>query len=156
MGVSGSGKSTIGPRVADALGVEFVDGDDVHSAAAKAQMAAGHPWDDAEREPWLDRIHAILVARATTGVVVACSALKDAYRARLAGALAGVSFVALVAPEEVLEDRLSHRPGHFAGPSLLPSQLEDLEIGPDVVVIDSTQPIGAVANAVVQAVRDQR
>ncbi len=154
MGVAGCGKSTVGPRLADALGVPFVDGDDVHTAAAKAQMAAGEPLDDTARGPWLDRLHEILVDHAGGGVVLACSALKDSYRRRLVGDLAGVRFVALVAPPAVLEARLRERPGHFAGPELLPSQLEHLELGPDVVVVDSTQPLDAVTRAAVATVRD--
>ena len=154
MGVAGCGKSTVGPRLGTALGVPFVDGDDVHTAAAKAQMAAGQPLDDAARGPWLDELHQILVDHADTGIVLACSALKDAYRQRLAGDLTDVRFIALVAPPAVLETRLRERPGHFAGPELLPSQLEHLELGPDVVVIDSTQPVDMVAEVAAAAVRD--
>ena len=154
MGVAGCGKSTVGPRLADALGVPFVDGDDVHTAAAKAQMAAGRPLDDATRGPWLDRLHQILVEHAEVGIVLACSALKDSYRRRLVGDLAGVRFIALVAPPAVLERRLRERPEHFAGPELLPSQLEHLELGPDVVVIDATRAIDTVTDEAAAAVRD--
>jgi gluconokinase len=153
MGVAGSGKSTIGPRLADTLGLPFVDGDDVHTQAARAQMAAGHPLDDAERGPWLDRLHKILAAHAAGGVVLACSALRDTYRRRLVGQLPYVAFLALVAPREVLEQRLESRPGHFAGPALLPSQLDTLELGDDVTEIDATQSIAAVTAAAATAVR---
>src|SRR5262245_51558193 len=120
MGVAGSGKSTVGPRVAAGLGVPFVDADDLHTDAAKARMAAGIPLDDATRAPWLDRVHAVLAdaAAAGRGVVLACSALKAAYRTRLGGGVPGVVFVALVAPAPVLEARLEDRPEHFAGPAL--------------------------------------
>lgn len=153
MGVAGSGKSTIGARLADTLGLPFVDGDDLHTAAARAQMAAGHPLDDAERGPWLDRLHEILGDHAGRGVVLACSALKETYRRRLAGQLPGVVFLALVAPRAVLEQRLESRRGHFAGPALLPSQLATLELGDDVIEIDTTQSIGAVTAAAATAVR---
>ncbi len=152
MGVAGSGKSTIGPLLADALGVRFVDGDDVHSGAAKASMAAGHPLDDAARGPWLDRLHKILASHVDGGLVLACSALKDAYRQRLARGLVGVAFIALVAPADVLESRLEARPHHFAGPGLLPSQLDALELGDDVIVIDATRSVEAVTEAAASAV----
>jgi gluconokinase len=153
MGVAGSGKSTIGPRLADALGVGFVDADDVHTAAAKAQMAAGHPLDDAARGPWLERLHEILTRHVDDGLVLACSALKVAYRTRLTRGLADVVFVALVAPPDVLEARLASRPQHFAGPALLPSQLDALELGDDVITIDSTRAVETVTAAAASAVR---
>ena len=153
MGVAGSGKSTIGPRLAETLGLPFVDGDDVHTEAARAQMAGGHPLDDAGRGPWLDRLHEILAAHADRGVVLACSALKDAYRRRLAGDLPDVVFLALVAPRDVLEERLESRRGHFAGPALLPSQLASLELGADVTEIDAGQSVAAVTAAAATAVR---
>jgi gluconokinase len=153
MGVAGSGKSTIGPRLARTLGVPFVDGDDAHTEAARAQMAAGRPLDDAERGPWLDRLHEILVAHTDEGLVLACSALKVSYRQRLAGDLLGVRFLALVAPPGVLERRLESRPAHFAGPALLPSQLDTLELGDDVIEIDATRSVTAVTAEAADAVR---
>jgi carbohydrate kinase (thermoresistant glucokinase family) len=147
MGVAGSGKSTVGPRLADALGVEFVDGDDVHSDAAKAQMAAGEPLTDDQREPWLDRLHQILAAHVGDGAVLACSALKSSYRQHLVGELEHVVFIALVAPPEQLAARLEARPDHFAGPELLVSQLDALELDDGIAVVDSTQSVGAVTAA---------
>jgi gluconokinase len=156
MGASGSGKSTVGPRLAARLGVPFADADDEHSAAAKAQMAAGHPLDDAAREPWLDRLHALLVAHSDTGLVLACSALKPAYRDRLAAGLPRLVFVALIAPEDVLEARLEHRRHHYAGPALLPSQLADLDLRGPIALVDATGPVDEVADAAAAAVSRQR
>jgi gluconokinase len=156
MGVAGSGKSTVGPGLAAVLGVDFIDGDDVHSDAARAKMATGRALTDPERAPWLDRIHEILAAHKGQGVVVACSALRHSYRQRLLGGLAGVVFVALVAPPAELEHRLESRPTHFAGPELLASQLDSFELSPDIAVVDSTQPVEAVTNAAVQAVAAAR
>lgn len=153
MGVAGSGKSTVGPRLARTLDVPFVDGDDFHADVARARMAAGRPLDDAARGPWLDRLHQVLVEHHDRGVVLACSALKDEYRERLAAGMPGVVFVALVAPPDVLEHRLEARPDHFAGATLLPSQLDALELGPDIIRIDSTQPVADVAAAAAQAIR---
>jgi gluconokinase len=155
IGVAGSGKSTVGPRLARALALPFVDADDVHTDAAKAQMAAGEPLDDTARGPWLDRLHDVLVAHRERGLVLACSALKDAYRERLAAGMPDVVFVALVAPPDVLEARLEGRPDHFAGADLLPSQLQDLELG-DALRIDATQPVGAVTDAAVRAIRERK
>jgi gluconokinase len=147
MGVAGSGKSTVGPRLAEALGVDFVDGDDEHTDAARAQMAADVPLSDEQRGPWLDRLHEVLLNHADDGIVLACSALKRSYRHHLVGGLENVLFVALVAPPEQLEARLKARPGHFAGPQLLASQLHALELDDDIAVVDSTQPVDAVTAA---------
>jgi gluconokinase len=152
MGVSGSGKSTIGPPLAARLGVTFADADDVHTPQAKARMAAGLPLDDVLRAPWLDRLHALLDAHAGAGLVLACSALKRDYRAHLAGDSLTLTFVALVASPEVLRARLAHRTGHYAGPELLPSQLADLELGDDVVLVDADAPVDLVVDAAVAAV----
>jgi gluconokinase len=152
MGVSGSGKSTIGPLVAAALGVPFVDGDDFHDPESVERMRRGEPLDDAARAPWLDRLHDVLVVHRETGVVLACSALTPAYRDRL-GAGLDLVFVLLDAPARVLADRLRHRRHHFAGADLLASQLATLE--PDAAVrrVDGDQPPAVVAAAVVNAAR---
>jgi gluconokinase len=152
MGVEGVGKSTVGRRLADELGVDFVEGDDEHSPAAKEQMAAGIPLDDEDRAPWLDRLDAVLRRHAGHGVVLACSALTHAYRHRLTRGVPGAAFVALVAPRDVLEQRIAGRRGHFAGTDLLDSQLATLELGDDVTVVDATKPMEQVVEAVRRAV----
>jgi carbohydrate kinase (thermoresistant glucokinase family) len=92
-------------------------------------------------------------ARTGDGVVIACSALKRRYREQLAQDVPGIRFVALVAPEPVLEERLEDRTGHFVGPELLPSQLADLELDGSVMRVDSTATIDETADAVADAVR---
>ncbi|MBE7219311.1 MAG: gluconokinase [Caulobacteraceae bacterium] len=124
-GVSGSGKSTLGAALAARLGVPFVDGDDLHSEAAKAKMHRGEPLTDADRAPWLDRVAAALAA--PRGVVIACSALKRAYRDRLRAAAPSAVTLVLEAPRAVLEARLRARHGHFMPARLLDSQLATLE-----------------------------
>jgi gluconokinase len=155
MGVSGSGKSTVGRCLATELGVPFVDGDDEHTPAAKERMARGIPLDDAWRAPWLDRLDAILRAHADGGLVLACSALTRAYRRRLTRGVPGVAFVALVAPREVLAERLAARRGHFAGPALLDSQLATLELGDDVITVDATGPVETIAATAALAVGER-
>jgi gluconokinase len=128
MGASGSGKSTVGTALAERLGWSFVDGDSFHSPEAVAAMAAGHPLTDADRWPWLGRIRAYLDAT-DTPTVVACSALRRAYRDVLRDR---TRFVYLDVDRDVLAARLAHRGPHFVGPSLLDSQLTTLEPpGPD-------------------------
>jgi len=151
MGVAGSGKSTVGPLVADALHVPFLDADDFHDDASIARMRRGEPLDDAARGPWLDRLHAQLSAHRATGAVLACSALTPSYRTHLAAGL-DATFVLLDVPAAGLDRRLRHRPGHFAGAALLPSQLETLEAGPDVHRVDGDRAPAAVAAAVVAVV----
>ena len=153
MGVSGSGKSTVGRLLAAELDVPFVDGDDEHTPEAKARMAKGIPLDDAWRAPWLDRLDAILRAHEEDGLVLACSALTHAYRRRLARGVRRIAFVALVAPRDVLAARLATRHGHFAGPALLDSQLATLELGDDVVTVDATLPVETTAATAALAVR---
>jgi len=113
---------------------------------------AGALLDDGARGPWLDRLDAILRHHATTGVVLACSALKHTYRERLTGGVAEVVFVALVAPRDVLRERIADRRGHFAGTDLLDSQLATLELGDDVNIVDATKPLEDVVSAARSAV----
>ena len=101
-GVSGSGKSTLGAALAAKLGAPFIDGDDLHSEAAKAKMHRGEPLTDADRAPWLDRVAAALAAE-PRGAVIACSALKRAYRDRLRAGAPGVVVLLLDAPRAAIE-----------------------------------------------------
>lgn len=149
MGPSGAGKSTIGRALGDALGWDFVDADDLHPAANVDKMRRGQPLDDADRAPWLDRVAAAIDARRARGqdLVVACSALRQAYRDRLAPA----RFVLLTAPPEVLAERLRARRGHFFPPSLLASQLDTLEPPRDAAAVDATRPVADVVAAIRRA-----
>ncbi|MGN6375835.1 MAG: gluconokinase [Sphingomonas sp.] len=126
MGVSASGKSVVGKALAARLGCPFIDGDALHPQANVEKMAAGHPLDDADRAPWLDRVAAWLSSHEAGGVV-ACSALKRRYRDRLRRGAPDAVFVLLDPPGELLRDRDVHRQGHFMPASLLDSQLATLE-----------------------------
>lgn len=129
MGVSGSGKSTVGAGIADALGLDFVDGDSLHAPASVARMAAGHALRDQDRWPWLDRIGARLADADTAplGLVIACSALKRSYRDRIRAAAPDVRFVFLDGSPELIAARMAGRFGHYMPPALLASQLQTLE-----------------------------
>lgn len=151
MGVSGSGKSTIGRRLAERLGVPFLDGDDLHPAANKLAMAAGQPLTDADRAPWLDAVGAAL--RAGPGVV-ACSALRRRYRDTLRSHAPSVVFVHLDGSRDVLESRLAARQHEFMSPALLDSQLQTLEApgsDEDAVVVSVEPPADEVVDAIVAA-----
>jgi gluconokinase len=145
MGVTGTGKSTVGRLVADHLGVPFVDADDFHDEENVEHMRRGEALDDAARAPWLKRLNDELHEHAATGVVLACSALKKTYRDRLVRGIENVQFVVLSGPPELLKERIDARTGHFAPASLLPLQLEALEIPSDGIVIGVDRPPAAVA-----------
>ena len=129
MGVSGSGKSTIGALLAEALGWPFADADGFHPAANVAKMAAGQPLTDEDRWPWLDAIATHIGASRTAGqpVVVACSALRRAYRERLRAGHGDLIFLHLAGAPEVIAERQAARQGHFMPPSLMASQFATLE-----------------------------
>jgi gluconokinase len=155
MGVSGSGKSTVGAALADALGIPFVDGDALHPAANVAKMAAGIPLDDADRAPWLDAIGALL---ARGPVVVACSALKRAYRDRLRAAAPSLVLVFLDGSRELLADRMAARPGHFMPPALLDSQLATLErpaLDEHALTADVAEPVPGIVASLVASLAER-
>ncbi|MFE0729477.1 gluconokinase [Streptomyces antibioticus] len=128
MGVSASGKSTVGARLAEHIGVPFLEGDDLHPSANRAKMASGHPLDDADRRPWLTALTEwILVAAGHGGGVAACSALKREYRDQFRRAGADVWFLYLALDRAVAAERIARRKGHFMPPELLDSQFETLE-----------------------------
>lgn len=147
MGVSGCGKSTVGAALAQALRVEFVEGDAFHPPDNVARMAAGIPLTDADRAGWLHALAAHLAQAAPRGVVVSCSALKRAYRDILRGRQSVVRFVWLDLPRAQLESRLSTRTGHYMPPSLLDSQLATLEppqADEDAIRIDASRPVATL------------
>jgi gluconokinase len=152
MGVAGSGKSTVGLALAAALGWRFVDADEHHSPESVAKMARGEPLTDADRWPWLDGLRAIIVAAlaADERLVLACSALKAAYRARLVGGDAHrIRFVYLAGTPEMLRARLERRAGHFMKPGMLASQLAALEPPDDAVTVDAARPVDALVAEIV-------
>jgi gluconokinase len=143
MGVSGSGKSTVGAALARRLDVPFADADDFHPPANIAKMAAGTPLDDADRHPWLEAIGEWLAAHERTGGVVSCSALKRRYRDQLRRHAPGLELLHLHGRHDVIAGRQAARPGHFMPTSLLGSQFATLEpLAPDepgvVVDVDRT------------------
>jgi gluconokinase len=142
-GVAGSGKTTVGRALARSLGWRFFDADDLHTPEDIAQMARGERLTEAQRQPWLARVRAVIDRLAAAGedAVVACSALREAYRRVLADSVDDVRFVFLTADEALLRQRLKHRVGHFAGASLLESQLAVLETPADALTLDAALPV---------------
>ncbi|MEU2162791.1 gluconokinase [Streptomyces sp. NPDC019208] len=160
MGVAGTGKTTIGPLIAEALGVPYAEGDDFHPADNIAKMSAGIPLDDADREPWLDAIGRWAHGRAGLGGVVSCSALKRIYRDRLRAAAPDVEFLHLTGDRALIERRMAERKGHFMPTALLDSQfatlqpLQDDEAGVAVDVSGSPQEITERAVAALRRLED--
>ena len=153
-GVSGAGKSTVGRALAARLGAGFVDADDLHTAAAVALMAGGTPLTDLDRWPWLDRVAAALRDAPGEGVVIACSALRRAYRDRIRRLAPDTVFVQLTGSRELLTHRLTARTAHYMPASLLNSQLALVEpLGPEEngVELDVSPPPEVLIDDVVRA-----
>ena len=132
MGVSGSGKTTVGQALARALDCPFYDADDFHPPENVAKMAGGVPLTDADRAPWLARLHKLLadhVQRKQTAVL-ACSALKEAYRERLRRGLSGVRFIYLQGDFDLIRERMQARENHYMKAEMLQSQFDALEPPP--------------------------
>lgn len=156
MGVSGSGKTSVGQALAARLGIAFTDADDLHPAANVEKMRAGHPLTDEDRWPWLDRVGRKL-ADAAPGVV-ACSALKRSYRDRIRAACgAPVRFVHLSGSRDQIAARMAARRDHYMPVSLLDSQFATLEPpGPDeAVTIGIDAPVAALVDRIVQQLEGQ-
>ncbi|CDO89083.1 gluconate kinase [Mycobacterium triplex] len=148
MGVSGSGKSTVGSALAQRLRVPFVDADSLHPPANVAKMAAGQPLDDDDRHPWLDRVGEWL-ADHREGGVASCSALKRAYRDQLRAHCPRVEFLYLRGSPELIGARLAARSDHFMPAALLRSQFDALEpLGADEsgVTVDIDQGVDAIVD----------
>jgi gluconokinase len=146
MGVSGSGKSTVGSALAQRLRVPFMDADTLHPPSNIAKMSAGEPLDDDDRYPWLDNVGEWLAGHRDGGVM-SCSALKRAYRDRLRGHCPGVEILYLCGSPELIGSRIADRPGHFMPAALLRSQFDVLEpLGPDEpgVAVDVSQDVDTI------------
>lgn len=149
MGVSGSGKSTVGAALAQRLRVPFADADDFHPPANIDKMTAGQPLNDDDRYPWLEAIGTWLAEHCDGGGAMSCSALKRKYRDQLRRHCPGVEFLHLSGTPEVIGRRQASRPGHFMPASLLQSQFATLEpLEPDErgTVIDVDQDIDSIVD----------
>jgi gluconokinase len=146
MGVSGAGKTTIGQALARELGWRFLDGDDYHPPANVAKMAAGEPLDDDDRWPWLDRLNSIL--RGEENAVLACSALKERYRRRLAEGIQHIEWVYLRGDFELIHSRLAQRRHRYMPASLLESQFAALQPPRHAITVDVSADVAACVAAV--------
>ena len=156
MGVCGCGKTTVGRPLAQELGWTFVDADDLHPRANVEKMASGVPLTDEDRRPWYERIVAELqrLTRSGKHVVLACSALKESYRTRLARA-GELRIVYMKGDAETIQPRISSRSGHFMPASLLASQFATLEEPSGAIVVDVAQPVEAQVAAIARALREE-
>ncbi|HEY4009238.1 MAG TPA: gluconokinase [Acidobacteriaceae bacterium] len=156
MGVSGSGKTTIGTLLAKRTGAIFADADDYHSAANKEKMHAGIPLTDEDRQPWLETLNGLLKKwyQSGQGVVLACSALKQSYRETLASGIPpnAITFVWLDLDKELLSERLAQRQDHYMNPKLLDSQIATLEPPKDAVHIMNDRAPEQVVDEILQQI----
>jgi len=155
MGVTGSGKTTIGKLLAAETGWRFADADDFHSEANRAKMHAGIPLTDEDRKPWLATLHSLLLGWYESGIsgILGCSALKQSYRDALTPQIPplNIRFVLLDVSRPVLEQRLAARKNHYMNPALLQSQFDTLEVTPDLMQVNAEGP----PDKIVQGILDK-
>ena len=160
MGVSGCGKSTMAGALSERLGLDMVDGDDLHLPESVAKMRSGVALQDADRWPWLDRIGAYLAQDLAQGRVVACSALRRIYRDRIREQAGDVCFVFLDGDFELIQKRMQQRVGHYMQPGLLDSQFRTLEKPQadetDVIRLTITEPVQNMVLQAIQALHDHQ
>ncbi|MEG9488102.1 gluconokinase [Mannheimia indoligenes] len=159
MGVSSTGKTSVGTAVAQKLGLKLIDGDDLHPRANIVKMASGTPLNDDDRRPWLERINDAafsLEQKSEKGIIV-CSALKKKYRDQIRAGNADVKFLFLNGSFELVLERMKQRKGHFMKPEMLQSQFNTLEIPqadePDVLFIDIDGSFEEVVERCVEAIK---
>ena len=154
MGVTGSGKTTVGKLLAAETGWRFADADDFHSDANKAKMHAGIPLTDDDRKPWLDTLHQLLLGWYEAGIsgILGCSALKQSYRDMLTPQIPPVNirFILLDVSRPVLEERLKGRRNHYMNPGLLQSQIDTLEVTPDLMQVCGEDPPEKIVQGILE------
>jgi gluconokinase len=153
MGVAGSGKTAVGKNVAGKLNWTFLDADSFHPAANIEKMKHGIPLNDDDRVPWLQRLHDELQHQLAEGhsVILACSALKEAYRNTLRDHVSPLTFVHLDVDAETIRNRLQHRSAHFFPKELMESQFATLEKPKDAIIVDARKPLDAVVDQVIHS-----
>ena len=159
MGVSSTGKTSVGTEVVHRLGIKLIDGDDLHPRANIIKMSEGHPLNDEDRAPWLERIRDAafsLEHKSEVGIIV-CSALKKKYRDQIRDGNSNVKFLFLHGSYDVILERMRQRKGHYMKESMLKSQFETLEVPgadePDVISIDINAPFDEVVERCIQALQ---
>lgn len=157
MGVAGSGKTTIGTMLAKAMHCPFLEGDSLHSAANVEKMSHGIPLTSADRAPWLEAIHRRLVSALEhdQSLVVACSALAQAYRITLADGVP-ITWVYLAGSQDLIRSRLRHRTGHYMKADMLASQFEALEEPKDALVMDVSRPPDVIVEEIMTTLEEGR
>lgn len=158
MGVSGSGKTVVGEALAARLGAIFVEGDALHSSENVAKMSRGIPLTEADRVPWLQRVHARMAELRAEGCdgVIACSALSRHSRQLLGVDDPDVLLVHLSGSRQVIAERLASRRGHYMPASLLDSQFAALELPTDAVIIDVDQSVDQIVQRIIEAIDARR
>ena len=157
MGVSGSGKTTIGVRLADRLGCAFHDADDYHPAENVEKMSRGEPLTDEDRLPWLANLRNLLLDAEREGrsLVLACSALREAFRRSLEEGVDDVRFIHLRGDRALIAGRLAERKGHYMPPSLLDSQFAALEEPEDALVVDISGEPDEIVSSILHALKTE-
>lgn len=152
MGVSGSGKTTIGRELSTLTGIPFFDGDDYHSIANKEKMRSGKPLTDEDRQDWLLALHQLAVTEAAKkGAIIACSALKETYRQLLSeGITVPLYWVFLQGEYELISGRIKNRKDHFMPEALLQSQFEALEMPAHAIIVNITERPAKIAAEIIQ------
>lgn len=153
MGVSGSGKTSVGKSLADRLGWDFYDADDFHPPANVAKMANGIPLDDSDRVPWLAALHDLISSslKADRPGVLACSALKERYRQQLTDDRDGVQVIYLKGSYDLIWSRMEKRTAHYMKPHMLKSQFEALEEPTASLTVDISRPVEEIVQEITAA-----
>lgn len=155
MGVSGSGKTSVGEALAKHLGWDFYDADDFHPSENVAKMASGTPLNDSDRAPWLATLHDLISSslKADQPGVLACSALKERYRQQLLKDNVGVQFIYLMGSYDLIWSRMSKRQDHYMKPQMLKSQFEALEEPTNALTMDISKSVDEIVGDILKSMK---